>query len=270
MLKKAHIRGFAMKRTFIMILSGIIVLLAVAGIFFFMQVDSMAKRALEKYGSAVFGARLTVASVNISTQSGEGSLKDLTIANPQGFGEGHAFMMPETKIKVESKSLATDVIVIDEIVMDSPDIVYEVTASGNNYAVLRKNVNDYLSKDEGKGDSLIDSKQVIVKDFYLRNGKVKVIAPSLPGKTFTVSLPTIHLSDLGKDQGKGNLPKVIQQVSTVITNSVVSAVGNVTLDNFLKFLPNTVTGVAHGVLNDTGTAIQNVGEGIGEVFAPGK
>ena len=259
-----------MKRTLLMLLSGVIVLLAVAGIFVFMQVDTMAKRAIEKYGSAILGTHLTVASVDISTQSGEGSLKDMTIANPEGFSGAYAFKMEDTHIKVDSKSLATDMILIDEIVMDSPDIVYEVTAHGNNYTILRKNVNDYMSKDEKTGDSLIDSKQVIIKDFYLRNGKVKVTAPSLPGKTFTVSLPTIHLSELGKDQGKGNLPKVMEQVSTVITNSVVSAVGNVTLDNFLKFLPNTVTGVANGVLNDTGTAIENVGEGIGEVFAPKK
>jgi hypothetical protein len=259
-----------MKRTILMLLSGIIILLAVAGIYFFMHMDVMAKSAIEKYGSLMLGSRLSIASVNISTQSGEGSMKDLVIANPSGFSGTDAFKMSDTKIAVDTHSLRTDVVVIKEVVMDSPDIIYEVTEHGNNYAIMRKNVNDYMSRGDETADGIIASKQVIIKDFYLRNGKVVVTAPSIPGKTFEVSLPTIHLSDLGKNQGKGNLPHIMQQITSVITNSVVSAVGNVTLDNFLKFLPNTVTGVAHGVLNDTGTAIQNVGEGIGEVFEGNK
>lgn len=256
-----------MKRIFFMLLSGIIVILAVAGIFFFMQMDTMAKSAIEKYASAILDTKVTVGKVTISATSGEGSVNDLVIANPKGFDTGHAYMMSDTHVKVDVKSLRSDVVMIDEVVMDSPDIVYEVTAHGNNFTILRNNANNYLTHGERTvTQGIIASKQVIIKDFYLKNGKVKVIAPALQNQTFIVSLPTIHLSNLGKDQGKGNLPQIMEQVVTVITNSVVSAVGNVTIENFLKFLPNTVTGVANGVLNDTGTAIQNVGEGIGEVF----
>jgi hypothetical protein len=256
-----------MKRTFFMILTGILVLIALAGVFFFIHMDSYAKTAIEKFGSAIMGTRLTVGKVEISPTSGEGNVTNLVISNPAGFQTPHAFYMENTHVVVDVKSIPTDVMIIDEVVLDSPEIIYEVNATGNNYAVLRSNVNNYLSKPENAmEDGIIASKQIIVKDFYLRNGKVKVIAPMLQNQSFMVSLPTIHLSELGRDQGKGNLPKIMQQVMTVVTNSVVSAVGNVTLENFMKYLPNTVTGIAHGVLNDTGTAVQNVGEGIGEIL----
>lgn len=256
-----------MKRTIFMLLSGVVVLLVVGAIVFFLKIDTIAKKGLEKYGSEMFGTQMTLTSIDLSAASGEGSIKGLTIANPQGFSTSHAFMMSEVEMRVEPKSVPTDEVVIDQVVMDNPEIIYEVTKEGNNYAILRKNVNDYMSKDSSHtADGIIASKQVIIKDFYLRNGKVKVIAPGLGNKSFMVSLPTIHLSDLGKDQGKGNLPHVMEQISTVITNSVVSAVGNVTFDNFMKFLPNTVTGAANQILNQTGTAFQNAGEGIGEVL----
>lgn len=256
-----------MKRLMFMILSGIVVVLAVTGVFMYMKMDTYAKTAIEKYASAILGTKVTVGKVNLSPASGEGSVDDLVIGNPHGFSTPHALMMNSTHVKVDMKSLPTEDVVIDEVVLDNPDIVYEVGAHGNNFAVLRTNANDYLSKGERTAtEGLVGSKHVLVKDFYLRNGKVKVIAPSLQNQSFIVSLPTIHLSDLGKGQGKGNLPQIMEQVSSVITNTVVSSVGNVTLENFVKFLPNTVSGVVHGVVNDTGTAIQDMGQGIGEMF----
>lgn len=260
-----------MKKTLFMLFSGIIILIAVGGVFFFMQMDSIAKQAIEKYGSVILGTQVTVGSVSITPTSGEGSVTLLKIRNPAGFALDYAFSMNSTHVKIDPQSMTSDIVIIDEVVMDDPDIVYEVNEHGNNFGILRVNANDYLSKGERHAtEGMIASKQVIIKDFYLRNGKVKVIAPSMQNQSFTVSLPTIHLSNLGKDQGKGNLPQIMQQVVSIITNSVVSAVGNVTLQNFVTFLPNTVTGVAHGVLNTTGTAIQNVGEGIGEIFTGGK
>lgn len=256
-----------MKRTIVMLLSGIIVLLAIGGIFLYMQMDTMAKSAIEKYGSAIVGTKLTVAKVEISTASGEGIVDGLAISNPTGFELGHAFIMPTTQITVDRHSFTTDIVTVDEVVMDGPEIIYEVNNHGNNYAVLRKNINDYMATGESRvTEGVIASKEIIIKDFYLRNGKVKVIAPMLQNKSFEVSIPTIHLSNVGKGQGKGNLPQVMNQIMTVVTNTITSSVGNVTLDNFLKFLPNTASGVANGVLNETGTTFQNVGEGIGEVF----
>lgn len=256
-----------MKKTLFMLLSGLFVILVAGGLFLFMQMDDIAKRAIEKYGSAIVGTQVTVGKVNISPGTGEGTVTQIQIDNPTGFTTPYAFKMDSTKVTVDAKTVTSDVVIIDEIVMDNPDIVYEVAPKGNNFGVLRMNANKYMSSgDAGSTDSFVDSKQIIIKDFYLRNGKVKVIAPSLQNKSFTVSIPTIHLSNLGKDQGKGNMPKIMESVVTIITNTVVSAVGNVTIENFAKFLPNTVTGVANGVLNETGTALQNMGQGIGEMF----
>jgi hypothetical protein len=256
-----------MKKNLVALLSGIFLVLVATGIFMFMQMDNMAKRTLEKYASAITGTPVSVAKITISPSTGEGSVTYLTIRNPAGFGTDYALKMNSTHVAVDVKSLPTDVVIIKEVVMDAPEIIYEVNEHGNNFAVLRTNVNEYLAHDEtASEEKIVASKQVIIKDFYLRNGKVKVIAPSLQNQSFEVSIPTIHLSNVGEGQGKGNLPRVMQQIMNVVTNTIVSSVGNVTLQNFVKFLPNTVTGVANGVLNETGTAIQNVGEGIGEVF----
>jgi len=260
-----------MKKTLFMILSGLVILAALGGIFFYMQMDSIAQQAIEKYASAIVGTQVTVGNVAIAPTSGEGTVTLLKIRNPAGFANDYAFSMNSTEVIVDPQSLPTEVVVIDQIVMDDPDITYEVNAHGNNFGILRVNTNDYLTKGESHAtEGMIASKQVIIKEFYLRNGKVKVIAPSLQNQSFIVSLPTIHLSNLGKDQGKGNLPQIMQQIVTIITNSVVSAVGNVTLQNFVTFLPNTAADVAGGTVKETGTVVEDIGQGIGKVFNGGK
>ena len=116
-----------MKRTIFMLLSGVVVLLVVGAIVFFLKIDTIAKKGLEKYGSEMFGTKMTLASIDISASSGEGSIKDLTIANPQGFSTPHAFMMSEVEMRVEPKSVPTDEVVIDQVVMDNPEIIFIIS-----------------------------------------------------------------------------------------------------------------------------------------------
>jgi len=144
-----------MKRNLVMLLTGIILILAIGGIFMFLQMDNVAKRNLEKYGSAISGTSVTVAKVAISPTTGEGAVTDLTIRNPAGFGTDYALMMNSTHVAIDVKSVPTDVVIINEVVMDGPQIVYEVNAQGNNFAILRTNINDYLSHDVTESEEQI-------------------------------------------------------------------------------------------------------------------
>lgn len=248
-----------MKRNFVMLLTGIFVLGAVAFLFIFMQIDSIVKAAIEKYGSQITGVQVTVGKVDLSPSSGEGSVSKLIIGNPKGYHAQNALTMDTTSVVVDSKTVTTDVVVIDEIVMDGPSIAYELTPNGSNFKTIRQNINDYMSKG-GKstvsGD--IAQKQVIIKDLYIRNGKIVVSAPTAIQKTYDVKLPTIHLTNLGKDGGKGNLPDVIQQVMTVITGTVLTAVGPVTIENIGGFISGGATSVVGGALNSVDTVVEGI------------
>lgn len=258
-----------MKRKIFMLISGLIILFALVAVFIFMNLDTYIKNAIEKYGSAITGTRVTVSKVEISPTSGEGAMNYFTIANPRGFKNDYAFTLNRTSVSVDMKTVTSDKVIIEEVVMDGPSIVFEVNQNGNNYAVIRKNVNDYLAKsDSGSSDGRLANTQIVIKDFYVRNGKIKVVAPML-GQSFDVALPTIHLTDVGANGGKGNASQVIQQLMTVITSSVVSAVGPVTIQNFTTFLGNTVGGTAGGVLKGTGDVAEEAGSIVEGIFGGG-
>lgn len=260
-----------------MTLTGIVVLLALVAAFIFLQLDSIVKAMIEKYGSAVMGVDVTVGKVKISPASGEGSVTRLVIDNPKGYKANQAFSMNSTSVSVDMKTVTSDVLVIDEIVMDGPSITYELSAKGSNFGVLRDNINNYMSQGKNKatGDDAA-SKQVIIKDLYIRNGKITVSAPMIQSQTFEVELPGIHLTDLGKNGGKGNLPQIMQQVMTIITNSVMSAVGPVTIQNFTNFLGGSAGaageaagGILQGVTEGGEKGLEGIGGAIQDVMGGG-
>jgi hypothetical protein len=248
-----------MKHKLLMIVSGLFVVAALAFLILFMQIDSLVKSAIEKYGSQITGVSVSVGKVDLSPSSGEGSVSNLVIGNPKGYSAKDALTMQTTSVTVDSKTVTTDIVVIDEIVMDGPFITYEVTAQGSNFKTIRQNINDYMSKG-GKSavSGEIAQKQVIVKDLYIRNGKINVSAPIVGNKTYDVKLPTIHLTNLGKNGGKGNLPDVIQQVMTVITGTVLTAVGPVTIENIGGFFTGGATSVVGGAINSVDTAVEGI------------
>lgn len=248
-----------MKHKLFMVVTGVFVVAAVAFVIVFMQIDSIVKSAIEKYGTQITGVTVTVGKVDLSPSSGEGSVSNLIIGNPRGYKAKDAFTMQTTTVAVDTKTVTTDVVVIDEIIMDGPFINYELTAEGNNFKAIRQNINDYMSKG-GKSavSGEIADKQVIVKDLYIRNGSITVSAPIVAEKTYDVKLPTIHLTNLGKDGGKGNLPDVIQQVMTVITGTVLTAVGPVTIENIGGFFTGGATSVVGGAINSVDTAVEGI------------
>ncbi len=61
-------------------------------------------------------------------------------------------------------------------------------------------------KDKSKGaespkESRKEGKKLIVERLNIRNGKVKVSATELEGKTASAALPDIRLTDIGKKSG---------------------------------------------------------------------
>jgi uncharacterized protein involved in outer membrane biogenesis len=257
-------RKDAFMKKLLKLLTGLLVLVGIIVVIIFSQMNTLVKMAIEHYGSTIAGVTVAVGAADISTRTGEGSLTSFSIHNPDGFKADHAFAAQRISMTLDESSLNTDQVIVTEMTIESPKINYEVAGKGNNFQVIRDHIKKHLAETSKQGyESELDKKQVIINDFYIKNGTINVTAPSVSSQSYHVVLPDIHMHHLGKNQGPGNVPLIMEQIMNVITQDVMNAVGQVTLENFGKML---LQGGISNPLNDVQKTLEGVGQGIQNIL----
>lgn len=186
----------------IVMLTVLLLILAAGGAGWWLSnnLNGIVKNAIETYGSEMTQAKVTVDAVNISPKDGTGVIQNLRIANPQGFKTSHALQVAKIAVKVDLTTLTQAVIVIPEISIEAPDVIYEKGDSVTNFDVLMRNITASIG-DTAKEGSSGNEKKLIVDSFTLRGAKARASAAILNGKTLDIDLPDIHLKNVGRAQG---------------------------------------------------------------------
>ena len=224
------------KKTFIaMVASGVIVfvIVAVAAIVFFFSGDII-KKVVETAGPRLTKAEVKLGKADINILTGTGQLEKLFIGNPQGFESDHAFSVNTIKVKVNTASITTDVITIDEIRILSPDIIYESTGGKSNFQAILDNVKQATGASGQSAEKPSDEaasgteKNIRINDLYILDGRVKAALPMLGGKGLALTLPDIHMHDIGGGSGGegASVAEVTQKIFTQLNSSIGKAVQN--------------------------------------------
>jgi uncharacterized protein involved in outer membrane biogenesis len=226
-----------MKRVILM--GGVLIaaLIAVGVYVLYSSLDTVVQSAVEQVGSDATGTRVTLGEVDISPTSGSGALRQFCMTNPKGFEEGDAFKFEEVSVTIDLSTIASDPVVIKEIVVQAPEITYTIGGGTSNMDEIQKNVDDYATSEEGSGSGGGDGDEgpkLIIEHLYLRDGTVIARAPELSDETVSAPLPEIHLTDIGKD-GNGATPgEVARQTMAAVVDSAKSAVGSVEIKALLQ------------------------------------
>ncbi len=209
------------------LLIGGIGVVAIIGIvvFVFSSLDSIVKAAVEKFGSEATGAKVTLNTVKISPTDGKGMIAGLTLGNPAGFKTGYAVKVGKADIIIDMATLTKSTVVIKEIRINSPDVIFEQGSNGSNFDAIRKNVEKYIGG-TGGGESGEKSggKKLIIENFIITNGTVNVSAAILGGRKVTASLPDIHLRNIGKKENGVSPGTVAKKIIAAIGGGAGNAV----------------------------------------------
>jgi uncharacterized protein involved in outer membrane biogenesis len=242
----------------------VVVVIAAAFIYLSMNYGSIVKAGVESNGPKFTKTEVALGGVDVSPFAGEISINDFLVGNPKGFKTSHAFKVGTIKVAVDLGSLTSETIHITEIVIDSPDIIYELGGGGSNLQTIQKNVAQ-ASGGGGKGKAAKDGggegPKVVIDNLYVRNIKVAFSAGILGGKIIPVPVPDIHLKDIGKDSkdGKGaTLGEATAKVMDEITGSVTKAASAINLDGIKK--------QAEGLIKGAGGATKGVTDSIKGLF----
>ena len=247
---------------------GLVVILAVlVGIFYF-NLDKVIIAAVEKYGSEVTKSDVTLNEVDLDLTSGNGALRGLSVSNPSGFEEPSAFELGEIAVSVDMSATGEKLIHIKEIRVNAPQITYELNETTNNLDTIKQNIDSYIKEnglgggDQKQAASDEEGPKLIIDKLTISNGKVTVKAPITLNKKIEGNLPTIQLTDIGKDSGGASPGEVAAQVAEKVTSGAMSVVAGLGVGKTLKSLGAGVTGAAGAVSEGVKGAAGGAGKAV--------
>jgi len=191
------------------------------GVWLYVSLDHVAKRAIEHFGSDALGVEVSVARVKLSPVDGRGEIDGLRVANPTGFRRPSVLTAAHIEIEIDPASLASDVIVIRRLEVSSPAVVYETAKAGSNLDTLRRNASRSAKTSEtpnGTGESAKE-KRLIVDRLAIR-GVALTYAPTVVSGSADIRLtpPDIVLTGIGRKKG-GVTP---DELTSLIVNALAA------------------------------------------------
>jgi uncharacterized protein involved in outer membrane biogenesis len=218
-----------MKKLLIRILIALVVVVVIVVVAIGLFLDGAIKKGVERIGPQVTKVDVKLDGVSLSLLSGSGKVKGLVLGNPQGYQTPHAMSVGSTSVSVSPGSLLSDKIVVRSIRVESPEITFEGSLTGNNLSKILDNVNGTAAsggtdKSAPKEDKEKAAKKMQVDDFLMTGAKLNVSMVGMGGKSVPVVLPDIHFTDLGK--GTDGITaaeltqRVLQEVVALATKAV--------------------------------------------------
>jgi hypothetical protein len=166
------------------------------------RLDSIAKIAIEKYGSQAIGTAVHVESVSIYPRSGSAFIRGVTIANPNGFTNPEAFKINAISVKMNIRSLAKSVWIIDEIFLRASEIFVEVNKNGIvNLNVLMMNLEKTIPlprKEMNVFGIPMQERKFIIRRIVISQG---IIHARIGTKILEHPMSNIELTGLGEKNG---------------------------------------------------------------------
>lgn len=202
----------------------VLILLLVAviagGIYIWMNAGSIIEKTIERVGTDATGTSVQVGGVDLNLGDRIAAIHEFTVDNPGGFSSGSAFSLNEISVAVES--VTRDLIVLNEVVVDSPQVLYEFTEGGTNIEAIRANIDAYQRRlgGGGSGSGGSDTK-IIINRLRFTGGNIHAIAQE---REVEIDLPPLTLTDLGRASGGETAGQIAAQVADQLTQHVAQTV----------------------------------------------
>jgi hypothetical protein len=255
-------------RKFLIVGFALIVVIGVAIVYLYASLDRIIQIAIETIGSDLMRTEVRLGEVEISLTSGNGALRGFRVTNPRGFSAEDAFRFDEVNVTVDISTIRSDPVVIKEINIEAPRVIYEFAGGTSNLDTLNDNVQGEIGE-PGTGSGG-DGPNIVIEKILLRNGVVGISARKLD-QLLEVPLPTVHMVGVGKG-GKGATPgEIARQVMGEMLASARRAATNANLDpDDLKKSADEIAGEARKKIEEaakeTGGAVEQRTGGSGKLI----
>lgn len=203
---------------------GLVILLLIAvaiGTYYILgNLNTLVEDGVEKYGSEMFQAPVSVGKVDISLTDGKGEVSGLSLGNPRGFSNAKAFAIDKAVVVIDPQSLTSGVVVINTIDIQGAQVKMEqIGIDKNNLQTLMDNLDRYSGSSSAAGSRQNTAGQGTTgQDNTGQNAAGSATEPRYAIKQFNFSeadlalssdlagekeltIPTIRLKNLGANGG---------------------------------------------------------------------
>lgn len=180
----------------------------------------MIREGVNRIGPQVLGVAVTLEDAHFRPLQGFVRLGGLVVGNPEGFQTRSLFDMRELVIELDVRSLLTDTIRIRRILVDSPQITYEMGLRRTNLGALIEGMAPDGEKPASQDKSKAPGKTVVIEELQIVAARARISTPGMGRMAVPVQLATITLNNLG---GEG---QSTAQITGQILKAVMGAVGN--------------------------------------------
>jgi len=219
----------------------VVVLLVVAVIAVSLLLDGAIKKGVETFGPQLTKVSVKLDSVKVSILSGSGGVKGLVVGNPEGFRTANAVSVGHASLGLSPGSLLSDKVVIKHIRLEAPEITFEGGLQENNLSKILDNLNaaaGSTTKAPTESKEAGPSKKLQVDDFLIQGAKVHLSLTGMGGQTIPVTLPDIHLTNLGSgpdgitaaELSQRVMKEILAAASTAATSDAAKILGKQTED----------------------------------------
>jgi uncharacterized protein involved in outer membrane biogenesis len=201
-LKREADEGQVMKKTIRNVLVILAIIIAIIAVIFYLLVsnlDRVVASAIESFGTEALGAKVKVSFLRIQLSAGVGTIKELVVENPKGFSDKTAIRLGNIIIGISTDNLTGDAIIIEEIVIQEPSVLYEVSLKGNsNLGQIQSNMQKADARRSAEDHY---GKNIAIRSLIIEEGTV-LVRTGLPNQQpLTVATPRIELTNLGGESG---------------------------------------------------------------------
>jgi hypothetical protein len=188
---------------------------------------------VETLGPKITQVPIKLAAVDVSLLSGSAAIKGLVVGNPEGFTTPEAIKLGKAEVSLDVMSVTSSKIKVRKIHVVSPEITLDGGLKVNNLTKIMDNVNNAAPKtDEPQTEAPVKEEKgaskpapkIQVDDFLISGAKVHIHLTGPISKEMTVTLPDIHLTDLGKDKDGITPAELVRIILSKVNASTLKVV----------------------------------------------
>lgn len=183
----------------IAVIALVVVILVVA-----FSLGAIVKAGVERIGPSATKVDVKLKGAEVWLIAARVTLTGFVLGNPAGCKTTNAVFVDSVTVQVKPGSVFSSKLVVDTINVKSPVITLEGGLTDNNLKQIEKNLNDFIGSSAGATNTAAASsgpakpgKKLQVNELVISGAKLQVNMTLTAGRTMTLPLPDIHLTDLG-------------------------------------------------------------------------
>ena len=231
----------------------VIILVALLLLGFELFGEHIIKTGIEAAGTKALKVGVTIDDLDLSIYKGQVRMRGLAVDNPAGYEQKYLLKLGTGEVKTRMKSLMSDTVQIESILLDEISLSIEQKGLSNNLQDILKSLPKAEPSEPKEEAEKKPGKNLVVKNLKITNTTVKVkLLPVqiLPDGTDTVTLKLdpIEMKNLGSED-KMTTAKLASKVMVAIAQGVAKQGTGILPEDLLGSMRETLGNL--GDLTDT-------------------